>query len=205
MSHAAPMGTTTVPLTERISNGKLGMWIFLASEVMFFAGLIGTYIVLRVSNPVQFSPDYLEKYFHKLDQGLAGINTLVLILSSLTMALAVQASKQGKGSLMRTHLLITALLGTAFCVIKFFEYKSKFEYGIGPSTQLFFSCYFTTTAIHLAHVILGVLPMLAYFFIALKSDRYHTKGDETIELLGLYWHFVDLVWIFLFPLLYLIR
>jgi cytochrome c oxidase subunit 3 len=184
---------------------RMGMMWFIFSEVMFFAGLIGTYIVLRVSNPVQFSPDFLELHYHKLNQGLAGVNTLVLILSSLTMVLAVQAGKQGKAGLMQAHLLITALLGTAFCVIKYVEYGSKFEAGIYPDTQLFFSCYFVTTGIHLAHVILGVLPLLACFFIALKSDKFLRKGDETIELLGLYWHFVDLVWIFLFPLLYLIR
>ncbi|HTL54005.1 MAG TPA: cytochrome c oxidase subunit 3 [Planctomycetota bacterium] len=206
MSHAVPMSSgTSVPLTSRISNGKLGMWIFLASEVMFFAGLIGTYIVLRVSNPTQFSPDFLHEHFHRLNQGLAGFNTLVLILSSLSMALGVEAAKNGNAAKMRNMILITALLGIVFCGVKGYEYNDKFSAGIWPHSQLFFSCYFVTTGVHLAHVILGVLPLLACYFMSFKPGRFLAHDDETIELLGLYWHFVDLVWIFLFPLLYLIR
>ncbi|MGH7144635.1 MAG: cytochrome c oxidase subunit 3 [Planctomycetota bacterium] len=210
MSHAASLGAAPAgarPLAQRISNAKLGMWIFLASEVMFFAGLIGTYVVLRVSNHTEFTPDFLNKHFHghAPDKILGGVNTLILIVSSLTMTLAVEGSKQGKLGKVRWLLLITALLGILFCGVKGYEYYDKLHDGIIPSTHLYFSCYYVTTGVHLVHVILGVLPLLFCFFMTFFSDRLIRKGDEVVELLGLYWCFVDLIWLILFPLLYLLH
>jgi cytochrome c oxidase subunit 3 len=186
-------------------SGKLAIWIFLASEVMFFSGLIGSYLVLRLSNPEAFHPEFLAKTFgSKLSEPLAGFNTLVLICSSLTMVLAVQGVSQKNNAKVRKFLFATAALGTLFCVVKAFEYGAKFSHHIYPNTSIFFSCYFTTTGVHLLHVIGGIVP-LALFGVLARDGRFIKEGNQTVELLGLYWHFVDVVWIFLFPLLYLIK
>lgn len=185
----------------QMPNGKLAMWIFLASEVMFFAGLFGMYIVLRIANPDQFHPDMLPA---PLSVPLASLNTVILIASSLTMALAVQNAHEGSDAGARKFLFLTGALGLGFCVVKGIEYSMKFGHGIDPSTSIFYSCYFTMTGVHAVHVVGGIVPML-YMGLRSRNGRYTTNHDNTVELLGLYWHFVDLVWIFLFPLLYLIR
>ncbi len=201
MSVAVTPLESAPPAGPSITSGKLGMWIFLASEVMFFSGLIGTYVVLRVSAPDQFHPD---KLIHKLNVPLATVNTAVLICSSFTMALAVHAAQGRNDRNVRRFLLVTALLGIVFCVLKGVEYNEKFSHGVGPSTSIFYSCYFAATGVHLTHVIGGVVPLLMFAALA-GSGRFTRPGNITVELLGLYWHFVDIVWIFLFPLLYLLR
>jgi heme/copper-type cytochrome/quinol oxidase subunit 3 len=168
---------------------------------MFFAGLIGTYIVLRISAPDEFHP---HKLAHPLNVPLATINTLVLITSSLTMAKAVQSVQHKSDKKIRLFLLLTAALGILFTVFKAIEYGEKFSHDIGPGTGIFYSCYFTTTGVHLTHVLGGVVPLLLFAALAGKG-RFTRPGNCSVELLGLYWHFVDLVWIFLFPLLYLLR
>lgn len=201
------MTTVAAPLAgdltaePRISSGKLGMWIFLSSEVMFFAGLIGTYIVLRVSAPDLFHPDKLPA---PLNVPIATLNTAVLICSSFTMALAVQAVRLKDDRRVRLFLLATAGLGLVFCGVKAIEYGQKFSHHIYPGTGIFYSCYFATTGVHLSHVIGGVIPLLVFAKLA-GSGRFTRPGNCSVELLGLYWHFVDVVWIFLFPLLYLLR
>jgi heme/copper-type cytochrome/quinol oxidase subunit 3 len=168
---------------------------------MFFAGLIGTYVVLRVSAPEQFHPDNL---IQPLNVPLATVNTAILICSSFTMVLAVQASQRKNDRGVRRYLLFTALLGIGFCILKAIEYNQKFSHGIGPSTGIFYSCYFAATGVHLTHVIGGIIPLLMFAALA-GNGRFTRPGNCKVELLGLYWHFVDVVWIFLFPLLYLLR
>tara|TARA_B100000959_G_C14907317_1_gene593560 strand:- start:289 stop:1050 length:762 start_codon:yes stop_codon:yes gene_type:complete len=253
MSTASVTANAESTPTKGIKNGTLGMWIFLASEIMIFAGLIGSYVVLRFNNPDEFHPDKLVDLYHaKLNVPLATVNTLFLIISSLTMAFAVQAAWDGKNSKLRGWLLVTGLLGCLFCGMKYIEYGQKLNHvesvalekleegtelaqalgtfpkgtvlneetlelalesevekvdvvhPIKPSTSIFFSCYYTITGLHVVHVICGVIPIF-WFALFGGHGRYAAPGDMTIECLGLYWHFVDIVWIFLFPLLYLIK
>ncbi|MFQ5504259.1 MAG: cytochrome c oxidase subunit 3 family protein [Planctomycetota bacterium] len=186
----------TLPDRAKMPNGKLAMWIFLASEIMFFSGLIGAYTVYRISNYDIFSPHYLNKW-------LAALNTVILITSSYTMVLAVQGAQGNDNQKCRRFLLLTALLGLGFCAVKAIEYGTKLGHGITPGTSLFYSCYFGMTGIHAVHVIGGIIPLLGFWWVA-RDGRFTRKGNISVELLGLYWHFVDLVWIFLFPILYLL-
>jgi len=201
MSHA-PAVDPVEPAITTVFNGKLAMWLFLCSEVMFFSGLLGAYITLRLGNPVMFEGDQ-----HLLNWKLAAFNTVLLIASSLTMALAVLAGQKKETSKQRMYLLLTALGGTLFLCLKAFEYSSKLtpghypEYpaGIFPSTSIFFAFYYTITGVHAFHILCGVIPILGLW----KAAKNRDVSGET-EMVGLYWHFVDLAWIFLFPMLYLI-
>ena len=180
---------------ERLENLSFGMWLFLASEVMFFTAFFGMYIVLRNAHPELM-------HMRGLNIELGALNTLILITSSFTMVLAVQASKLGDKSTLVRNLFFTILLACGFLVVKGFEYGHKFEHGIFPSTDLFYSCYFMLTGFHGLHVIGGILVLVALLVRSMKGD--FTKSyNSPIEMTGLYWHFVDLVWIFLFPSLYL--
>jgi heme/copper-type cytochrome/quinol oxidase subunit 3 len=181
-----PLGLTPI---------KFGLWLFLASEIMFFTGLLGSFIVLRIAQPEIFHEQASE-----LSWPLAGFNTLVLIGSSFTMALGVARAQDGKPKEASSFLLFTLLLGLVFLGVKAFEYSHQFQHGIFPSSSLFFASYFTMTGCHGLHVIAGLIPMFRLFL----KGRKGTLTAEGAELLGLYWHFVDLVWIFLFPLLYLL-
>ena len=180
-----------------VPHGKLAMWIFLASEIMFFSGFFGAFIVLRNSNLEMFSHSASE-----LAPSLALLNTFVLIGSSLTMALAMLNLQRGNKKNYQLFMGITILCGFIFLVVKTIEYSTKFGHGIFPHTNVFFAFYFMMTGFHALHVILGLIPMI---YMLSKS---FTKGGYNkpvkVETLGLYWHFVDLVWIFLFPILYLI-
>ena len=182
MSTAAAAIEKPEPAIEGAPNGKVALWIFLGSEVMFFAGLLGTYIVLRFNKPALFHPDNLPV---KLNEVIAAINTIVLIVSSYTMALAVQGTRQQNNAKVRRNLLLTALLGLLFCVFKGIEYWQKFSHGILPSSGIFYSCYFAITGIHATHVIGGIIPLLIFFFVA-KDGRFTRKGNISVELLGLY-------------------
>jgi len=176
----------------------LGLWTFLATEVLLFGGLFTTYVVYRIRYPQMFHEDHL-----KLDRVLGAMNTLVLICSSLTVALGIAAIRRGQVRLLRRYLLATILLAAGFLGIKAVEYSAKFSHGIHPGTDIFFSLYFMLTGLHAIHVIGGMAVLGAVAVLAGRgrfSERYHTP----VELSGLYWHFVDLVWIYLFPLLYLV-
>ena len=198
-----------------IPNGKLGMWVFLASEVMFFTGLIGAYIVLRLSNPSWPGPE------GHLSVPLGTTNTLLLIGSSVTIVLALAASQsfdklriphegipsgvEGRQALPRARgwLLATILLGSSFLGIKSIEYTAKFSHHIFPSTNVFWSCYFVLTGFHALHVFGGILFNF-YVLTRTFNPLVWASQSHRLELAGLYWHFVDIVWIFLFPLLYLL-
>jgi cytochrome c oxidase subunit III len=186
----------TEPAIEGVYNGKLAMWLFLCSEVMFFSGILGAYIALRLGNPTIFEASKKTLHDHV---GLAAFNTVLLIASSLTMALAVKFGHEKNVGKQRLFLLITALAGTLFIILKGYEYNHHFHQNEYPATDLFFAFYYTATGIHAVHIIGGVIPILGLWWMSRNKDL----SAET-EMTGLYWHFVDLVWIFLFPMLYLI-
>ena len=202
----------------------LGMWVFIAQEVLFFGGLFAAYAVYRSTYPAAFSAGS-----HHLSWKIGFANTLVLILSSLTMAMAVHAAAVGKRSRIVGFLLATLLLGGVFLGVKYFEYREKIApcLGDGPHAgclvpgerfdasalhlegaegghaQIFFSLYFGMTGLHALHMIIGIPILLTIAFMAGRG-RFSLEYHTPVELVGLYWHFVDIVWIFLFPLLYLI-
>lgn len=182
-----------------VTNSKLGIWLFIASEIMLFGGLFSAYILLR--NGV---PDWPHGASH-LNVPLATINTLILISSSVTMVMAWAAVKENNPSGYRKNMGLTVALGALFLVIKSFEYASKFQHHHYPSTDNFYGVYFVLTGLHGLHILIGVLVNL-YFLI--PGAKLWQKDSEQfagrIEASGLYWHFVDLVWIFLFPVLYLL-
>mgnify|MGYP001558199890 FL=1 len=189
-SHAAVDTTTGIP------NGKLGMWVFLASEVMFFTGLIGAYLVLRLGHPAWPGSE------GHLNVWIGTANTLVLICSSTTIVLALAAAGRGALGAARGWLLATVGLGSLFLVIKGFEYAAKFSHHILPSTNVFWSCYFVLTGFHALHVLGGIVFNLWVLAYARSRAAFAARGRR-LEYAGLYWHFVDIVWIFLFPMLYL--
>jgi cytochrome c oxidase subunit III len=197
-------------LQQQQEASTLGMWLFLVTEVMFFGGLFMAYMLYRLWYPEAWSEGSLE-----LDIVLGGINTVVLILSSLTMALAVRAAQTGFPKATVTWLVLTMALGMTFLVIKFFEYEHKFELNHVPGpgftfegpharqVEIFLSLYFTMTGLHALHMIIGFGILSVITWMAYKR-RFSPEWYTPVEMSGLYWHFVDIVWIFLFPLLYLL-
>ncbi len=194
--------TTAHAHAETTSTGipsqKLGMWVFLASEVMFFTGLLGAYIVLRAGMGHRWPHPGEE-----LNIAAAAINTFILLSSSLTMAMSVAAVHQADTKKLRLFLLLTVLLGCAFLGVKGWEYSVKFSHGHFPGTGIFWDCYFTLTGLHGLHVLIGIIANTVILRQALRTDFLEIRGHY-VELSGLYWHFVDLVWIFLFPMVYLL-
>jgi cytochrome c oxidase subunit III len=197
-------------MEQQAEASTLGMWLFLATEVMFFGGLFMTYLLYRIWYPVAWAEGSLE-----LDIMLGGINTVVLIGSSLTMALAVRAAQTDQRRATIVFLILTMLLGLVFLVIKFFEYKHKFDVGhvpgpnfhfegpLAPQVEIFLSLYFAMTGLHALHMLIGFGIMGVILWMTIKN-RFSHAWYTPVEMAGLYWHFVDIVWIFLFPLLYLV-
>src|SRR5687768_13847661 len=198
-------------LEQQHEASTLGMWLFLVTEVMFFGGLLMAYLLYRV-----WYPEGWAEASRDLDIVLGGINTAVLIASSLTMALAVRAAQTGLAPRVTIGwLLLTMAFGLTFLVIKFFEYEHKFELHHVPGFDfvypgphanevfLFFSLYFSLTGLHALHMVIGVTLLSVITWMAYKR-RFSPEWYTPIEMSGLYWHFVDIVWIFLFPLLYLV-
>jgi cytochrome c oxidase subunit III len=197
-------------LAQQKEAATLGMWVFLVTEVLFFGGLFAAYCVYR-----GWYPDAFAAASHELDVTLGTVNTVVLITSSLTMALAVHAAQLGQRRLLLIFLIATMVLGGAFLGIKSVEYYHKFaEHHIpGPGfefehehfrhAQIFFSLYFIMTGLHALHMIIGIGIMLVMLWWSWRGTI-TAEYSSPIEISGLYWHFVDIVWIFLFPLLYLI-
>jgi cytochrome c oxidase subunit 3 len=188
------------------TGAKMGMWIFLFTELLFFGGLFLLYAVYR--------SQYLED-FHRaadeLDLVLGTINTIILITSSLTMALSIAAIKNNEKKQSIRYQALTIILATAFLVIKYFEWSAKIHHGIYPGSAdlkvqgqiIFYSLYFVTTGLHGIHVIAGII-MLGLMMRWSVHDSINSNDFIKLENAGLYWHFVDIVWIYLFPLLYLI-
>jgi cytochrome c oxidase subunit 3 len=199
-------------LEQQQEAATLGMWVFLATEVMFFGGLFLAYVVYRT-----WYPQAYVAASHHLDVTLGGINTAVLIASSLTMALAVHAAQTDSRRSSIVFLLLTILLGLVFLGIKAVEYRDKFEHHLVPGfrfvwdgdpslaapVQIFYSLYFAMTGMHALHMIIGV-GIMAVMAVLSYRGWFSSEYYSPMEVSGLYWHFVDIVWIFLFPLLYLI-
>ena len=182
-----------------LNNGKLGIWLFLASEVMLFGALFATYVMLRVG------ATEWPRGSHYLNVPLATLNTIALITSSVTMVMAWASLMRRKFEVFQRWMFATVALGGVFMVIKYFEYSAKFHHGYLPSKNTFLAIYFTLTGLHGLHVA-GGMAVNAYF--ALFGRKLWQKNPQwltnRVEHAGLFWHFVDLVWIFLFPILYLL-
>ncbi|MCH8567584.1 MAG: cytochrome c oxidase subunit 3 family protein [Balneolales bacterium] len=195
---------------QQFSSSKLGMWLFLFTEVMFFGGLFVAYIIYRAWNPELFTMAATE-----LDTLFGAVNTAVLIGSSLTCALAIRAAQTDNTKMVVNYLLITIALATLFLVIKYFEYTAKIEIGIlpgamytfegidHPKASVFFSIYYMMTGLHGLHVVIGI-GLMIWLVIRAKAGDYNSAYYTPVEITGLYWHLVDIIWIFLFPLMYLI-
>jgi cytochrome c oxidase subunit III len=195
---------------QQRDSATLGMWTFLVTEILFFGGLFATYAIYR-----SLYGEAFRAASRTLSLELGAFNTVVLIASSLTMALAVRAGQVGKGKLAAALLVFTMVLGTVFLVVKGFEYREKFvEHHVPGATfhfegtdathsQLFFSLYFLMTGLHALHMIIGIV-LVGWVALQARRGAYTPENHNFLEGTGLYWHFVDLVWIFLFPLLYLI-
>jgi cytochrome c oxidase subunit 3 len=188
----------------------LGMWIFLVTEVLFFGGMFTAYVVYRAQYTRAF-----EGASNLLDLKLGAFNTVVLILSSLTMALAVRAGQQGKKNLIVLFLTATILLGGTFLGVKVIEYQQKFAHyevpgphfivpeGLPRQSEMFFSLYFCMTGLHALHMVIGI-GLLLWLILRARRGEFTARYNTPVDMVGLYWHFVDIVWIFLFPLLYLL-
>jgi len=209
---------------EQLDAAKLGLWLFLGSEVLFFGGLFVAYAVFRANHP-----DLFHYAHHFLDWRMGGLNTLVLITSSLTAAWAVRSAQLGRQAELRRMLLSTLLLASCFLVVKYFEYSHKLHHGIfwgaayaptaeaieaavpaavralpvPPHMGIFFSIYFLMTGLHGIHVLIG---MGLYLWLYRRAGRGEFGPGYYVPVDGvaLYWHLVDLIWIFLFPLFYLL-
>ena len=197
-------------MEQQRDASALGMWVFLVTEILFFGGLFLAYTVYRSQYPRAFA----EASRH-LDITLGTLNTAVLIISSLTMALAVYNAALGRRKAIMGFLGATMALGATFLGVKAVEYTHKFHDHLVPGpgfrfpgpdarqAEIFFSLYFAMTGLHAAHMIIG-LGLLTVLVLQARKGRYGPEYYTPVEISGLYWHFVDIVWIFLFPLLYLI-
>ena len=209
---SSPLAHHFDDLDQQRQAGELGMWVFLATEFMFFGGLFLAYLIYRYWYPAEFALGS-----RTMDHWLGTANTAILLTSSLTMALAVQASAARRQKLLIGLLLATVVLGSAFLGVKAFEYYHKYEHhhipfaGLpfeytGPEREgvtAFFNLYFVMTGLHAAHMVIGIAILL---LLALAAWRGGVMGERSIVVhnTGLYWHFVDLVWVYLFPFFYLV-
>tara|TARA_B110000438_G_scaffold283879_1_gene312366 strand:+ start:1276 stop:1875 length:600 start_codon:yes stop_codon:yes gene_type:complete len=185
-----------------LTNSKLGIWVFLASEIMLFGGLFSAYVFLRLAAP---EGDFAY-WGSKLNVPLATLNTLVLISSSMTVIMSWASLKMKDFKKYKLYMGLTLLFSLIFLCIKYVEYTSKFDHGYFPSSSTFLAIYFTLTGLHGLHILGGIIVM-TYFWLPIGNKMWHTEPEhftDRIEIAGLYWHFVDLVWIFLFPILYLL-
>lgn len=207
-------------MDDQFQAAKQGMWVFLVTEVLMFGGLFVAFILFQGKYLADFKVAH-----HELSWKLGATNTVVLLLSSLTMALAVTAAQRGQREKSAMLLIATFLCACGFLVIKYIEYSSKFHHGILPAgfmeagaashpeiaemlakhphASIFFSLYFVMTGIHGLHVIIG-MGLMIWLWILTKKGAFSPEYFTPVEMVGFYWHFVDLVWIYLFPLLYLV-
>jgi cytochrome c oxidase subunit 3 len=191
--------TTEVRPDTGLTNPKLGIWLFLASEVMLFGSLFSSYALLRSGAPSW------PKQYEILNVPLAALNTVVLIASSVTMVLAWVALKQKNVGRYRLFMGLTLAGGAIFLIVKAIEYSEKFSHGLYPATSNFLGLYFTMTGLHALHVIVGMIVNAYFWGPGVKMWRTDPERfTNRIEVAGIYWHFVDVVWIFLFPVLYLL-
>ena len=198
-------------MEQQAEASTLGMWVFLVTEIMFFGGLFMAYLVYRHASPMGF-----QEASHHLNIFWGTFNTALLIISSLTMALAVRSAQTSQPRTTQVGWLIaTMILGAGFLVVKYIEYSDKFAHHIVPGphfqwegiypkpAEQFYSLYFAMTGLHALHMIIGLGIMAVITWMASRKT-FDSEYYTPVEVAGLYWHFVDIVWIFLFPLLYLI-
>ena len=190
-------------------GAKMGMWLFLFTEVLLFGGMFLVYAVYRYQYPQQFHLAAME-----LNTGIGTLNTIILLTSSLTVALAIAAMQKGNKFLSMLLISATLVLALMFLINKFFEWSTKFSHGIYPGSKelvskpngqiLFYGLYFVMTGLHGLHVFIGMI-VLTFMLVFIKRDKITADNYAKLENSGLYWHLVDLIWIFLFPLFYLIQ
>lgn len=199
---------------QQVSSAKLGMWLFLCTEVLMFSGLFLAYFILR-----SIYPDMVLAAGEELNKIAGGVNTVVLITSSWTMAMGVRSIQLGNRKALERYLIATFLLACVFMVVKYFEYSAKIHHGMLPGewyaaaqhgydlpkyAKVFFAIYFCMTGLHGVHVLVG-MGVMSWLFIRNRRGEFSADHHVAVENVGLYWHIVDLVWIFLFPLLYLVK
>ncbi len=206
---------------QQAGAAKLGMWVFLATEILMFSGLFLAYFVVRM-----FYPEMVLSSHELLSKTMGGINTVVLLTSSFTMAMAVRAAQVGNTPAIVRNLILTIVCALVFMVVKYIEYSGKFANGILPGKyfdyaraaeyaqahghelvglpHIFFGLYFCMTGLHGVHVLVGI-GVLLWILVRAKRGHFGPQYFTPVENVGLYWHIVDLVWIFLFPLLYLVK
>lgn len=209
-SHPTHLQHHFVDSDQQFDAAKFGMWIFLVTEILFFGGLFAAYIVYRA-----WYPELFTLASEELDTLWGGVNTLVLIGSSLTVAMAIKSAQLNQKKAITINLLITIALACVFMVIKYFEYTHKFEIGIfpgefytyegvdHPQANIFFSLYYMMTGLHGIHVVIGI-GLMIWLVLRARKNHFDSEYYTPIEMTGLYWHLVDIIWIFLFPLFYLI-
>lgn len=188
---------------------KIGMWLFIFTEILLFGALFIVYSVYRFKHPVEFHIAH-----HELSVTIGFINTVILLISSMTVAMSITAMQKGDKKMTLIFLTVTLLLALAFLVNKYFEWGEKFHHQIFPGSEfllslsqgdiLFFGLYFFMTGLHALHIIIG-MALLAWVLVRVKQGRVNEQRYALLENGGLYWHLVDLIWIFLFPLFYLIH
>ncbi len=196
---------------QQLESSTLGMWVFLVTEIMFFGGMFGGYTVYR-----NMYPDAFASTSHFMNVTIGAINTGVLICSSFTMVLAVRSAQLGQKKALIAFLILTLILGCVFLDLKYLEYHEKwvdhhipgpgFQYAEARyfhQAQILFYLYFAMTGMHAIHMIVGA-GLLTTLIVMAARNRFSATWYTPVEMIGLYWHFVDIVWIFLFPLLYLI-
>ena len=194
VSHAAPPGAHTA---TGLSNAKLGMWAFLGSECLLFGALISTFLLYRGRSPTGPTP---QKVY---DIPYTSVSSFVLLMSSLTMVLALSAIQRGEHEKLRVWLMATALLGMTFIAGQVYEFTRFVQEGLTLKTNMFGTSFFVLTGFHGAHVTGGIIMLLSLFGMSLDG-RLPVEKSEAVELVGLYWHFVDIVWIVIFTVVYLI-
>ncbi len=180
-----------------LTHNKLGMWVFLGSECLLFGALISTYLLYRGRFADGPAPGDI------FDIPFTSVSSFVLLMSSLTMVLALSALQRGDERNNRLWLLTTALLGAVFVGGQVYEFTTFLREGLGYTTSPFSSAFFTLTGFHGVHVSLGVIFLMSLYVSSVRGNL-HKERAETVELIGLYWHFVDIVWIFIFTVIYLV-
>lgn len=197
---------------QQFDAAKMGMWVFIVNEILFFGGLFCAYIIFRA-----WYPDLFTMAAKELNTIWGAVNTLVLIGSSLTVAMAIRSAQKNQIKGLKINLLITITLACVFLLIKYFEYSHKMHEGIWPGATLytyegvdhplayvFFSIYYVMTGVHAVHIIVGI-GLMIWMYIRASRNEFGSEYYTPVEITGLYWHLVDIIWIFLFPLLYLIE
>ena len=190
--NATPIATQRSVM--EVPTGRLAVWWVVASEIVIFGGLLGAYVMQRLGHP-----SWADQAIHT-NVWAGGFNTLVLLTSSLSAVLAHQAAERGDGRRAARLLLLTAVGGAIFLVVKSFEWTHEIQLGYTITSNLFWSFYYTAAGLHALHVIAGMVIMLIVAASAARNEHLHR-----VENIGIYWHFVDVVWIFLFPLLYIAK